>query len=301
MFDDVAANFYHNVVAAYDAYVLHRDAGVSGSNRHMRAAVEAATALFHFREHLPSEHTKTRPQAVAECPDYRLIADVANAAKHRVLDRPTSEGPPLVVSAEDIQEFAVITRYQDAEGEYNDARTAVLVKCADGVSRNLDSALTVVLNYWGAELKRLGITGYSARDVPEPPGSRFVARASAKGLSLEMVQGLRWKQAVQLLRFDAEQGRSEPIDLTGSDLQFRIYKPKRTIDVMATPADGSEAISCSLELSDQEATILEKLPEAAREAFVNLLLYEHRAEFSEELSESWTAHKRAKASSTDPS
>jgi hypothetical protein len=53
MFDDLARTFVLNVVAAYDDYVGHRDATVVGRDSHLRVAVEAAIALYHFREYVP--------------------------------------------------------------------------------------------------------------------------------------------------------------------------------------------------------------------------------------------------------
>jgi hypothetical protein len=99
LFDDLPSLFYHNVISAYDDYVAVRDGNTSGRSGHTRTALEAATALFHFREHLAGPHAKTRAQVVADCPDYRLVADVVNVTKHGTLTRPTSEGPPLVDSA----------------------------------------------------------------------------------------------------------------------------------------------------------------------------------------------------------
>src|SRR5258708_2384538 len=111
---------------------------MAGRNKVLRAAVEAATALFHFREHLPASLARTRSQAFLECADYRLIADVTNVTKHKILTRSTSEGAPLVSSADAIHELIVITRYEDEAGEYLDARVQVVVDCDDGTTRNLD-------------------------------------------------------------------------------------------------------------------------------------------------------------------
>src|SRR5450759_1241667 len=50
------------------------------------------TALFHFREHLAGPHAKTRAQVAADCPDYRLVADVVNVTKHGTLTRQRPKG-----------------------------------------------------------------------------------------------------------------------------------------------------------------------------------------------------------------
>jgi hypothetical protein len=65
VFDDLASLFYHNVVSAHDHYATIRDENTSGRNRHTRAALEAATALYHFREHLPPQYAKTGLVAIA--------------------------------------------------------------------------------------------------------------------------------------------------------------------------------------------------------------------------------------------
>ena len=116
MFDDLPSLFYQDVVSTYD--VAARDGNTAGRSHQTRTALDAAAALFHFREHLPQRYKKTRAEVVADCPDYRLVADVTNATKHRVLDRDTSEGPPIVTAAEDVEEVTVITRYEDEQGEY---------------------------------------------------------------------------------------------------------------------------------------------------------------------------------------
>jgi len=267
LFDDLVAMFYENVVAAYSAYATQREGSTAGRSGHLRASIEVATALFHFREHLPSP--PTRAQVVAACPDYRLIADVVNAAKHRVLSRPTSEGPPLVKDADDIKELTIITFYRDADGEYSDARTVVNVSCADGVQRNLDNALTTVLNYWGGVMKAMGAIDFSPQPLPERPGSRFVSRDEARGLTLEAMRGVRFAKSFQLMKFDPDKGSSEPIDLTGSEVEFSIYKPITRVDVNITASDGGEPIVYSISLTEEQSAAYQLLTsEEARHAFL---------------------------------
>lgn len=291
MFGDLDLFFYNGVVEAYDAYATSRDSDTSGRNRHSRLAVEAATALFHFREHFPPEHIKTRSRVVSECPEYRLIADVVNAAKHRLLTKSTSEGPPLVASAEDIQEVTIVTRYEDEAGEYPDARTVIMIECSDGVSRSLDNALTVVLNYWGDELKRLGLADYRPRAVPEMPGSRFVPREDARPLNLEMVQGLGWKQTFRLLKFNAEAGFAEPIDLTGSEVSFSIYnKAAMTLNVTLTSPDGSTKVAIPVELSEEESAEFNSLKaKTEQDTFVRSMLIKRQEDVRRAISEATTA------------
>ena len=300
MFDDLASLFYHNVVSAYDQYVSVRDGNTSGRNRHTRTALETATALFHFREHLPSEHAKTRAQVVAECPDYRLVADVANATKHRSLDRDTSEGPPLVKSAEDIEETTIITRYADEQGEYTDAKTLVFVDCNDGVRRNLDTALTNVLNYWGSELKRLDIVDYVPREAPELWGNRVIPRSEARVYNKEIIQGLRFKERLKLLKFDPSKGCAVPIDLTGAKIEYRIYKPRHSVDITLNSPGLDEPIRHTIDLTEEQSfAVAELKTDAERTSYINSVILERRKEISDVVAA--TLKERTKARSRDES
>lgn len=222
MFDNLANTFYLNAVAAYDEYVKHRDANVAGLDRHTRSAVAAAIALYHFREHLPAGIRPTVQGATEACPEYALIQGVANAGKHSAVTR----GQPLVSSAADIQEIAVVTRFTDAEGEYPHLETKVIVRCSDGSVANLDQALTRVLNWFGSLLKAKDVCHFQLRPEKPLPGSRFVHRdQTGGGVSLEAMRGLAWRTTMELQEWDAAEGRARPVDLTGSEMTMHIYKP----------------------------------------------------------------------------
>ncbi len=213
MFDDLAAYFHENIVESYTSYVDVRVNQSYGRSKDMRAAVVAATALYHLREHIPSPNRKTRKEIVAACPDYDILGDVVNAAKHRELN----QGQPKLTSAEDIYEVTVIIQYEDAEGLYSDVQKVVLVKLNDGTERDLLECLTNVMNYWGNEFVLMGVTkSYKPFDVPPMPGESFIPRdAAVRNINTEIIQGVRFKQTLKLLKFDAASGKSEPIDLTG--------------------------------------------------------------------------------------
>jgi hypothetical protein len=295
MFDDLASLFYHNVVSAYDQYAAIRDENTSGRNRHTRAAIEAATALYHFREHLPPRYAKTRAQVVAECPEYRLVADVANATKHRTLNKDTSEGPAIVKSAEGVEEITIITRYEDEHGEYSDARTVIFVNCNDGVRRNLDTALTDVLNYWGSELKRLGIVDYVPRNVPELPGTRYISRSEARIQNKEMIQGLRFKQTFQLMRFDPSKGCAVPIDLTGAKIEYTIYKPRSSVDITVKSPKSDEPIRCSIDLTEEQSLAVAALKtDAECTSYINGIIMEHRKEITDAMAASAEAQAKVR-------
>ncbi|MBA3879269.1 MAG: hypothetical protein C0500_06100 [Sphingobium sp.] len=276
VFDSLAATFYHNVVAAYDEYVEHRDSTSAGRDRHLRTAVNAAIALYHFREHLPDILRAPVKDLELTSPDYALMQGVTNASKHKQVTRRS----PLVAGAEDITEAIVIVRYSDEDGEYSHAQTIINVTCSDGVTRWLDPAITRVLNFWGATLQDAGVCGYNIRSEPEEPGRRYLSRGEASiELNLEAMRGLDFRQTMQLLRFDHALGYAIPIDLTGADMQFRIYKPpQHIVDVtMSHPKHGD--MTASITLTDEENIAFHHIQtQADQKAFMERLLKTRRSE-----------------------
>src|SRR5437899_872107 len=101
MFDDVEALFVEHVVPAYRAFIESVSSGPAGSSKDLRLAVNAATALHHFREHVPTATQKTRGTVAALCPDYDLLGDIVDATKHHTLTR---KSQPLIRSANDVYE-----------------------------------------------------------------------------------------------------------------------------------------------------------------------------------------------------
>jgi hypothetical protein len=250
MFDDLAAFFYENIVAAFTDYSKVRRNDPYGRSRDIRAAIDAATSLYHLREHLPAQYRKSRSEVAKLCPDYDLLGDVANAAKHDDLTR----GKPQINSADDIYEMTVITRYEDCDGEYSDAQKMVMVKLKNGSERDLFEVLTNVINFWGRELESYGaIKGFKPFPVPKAPGSAFIKRADAKRqLDIEMIRGLRFKHHMKLQKYDAAKGTSEPINLTGAKLHYRIYKPSYSVDVVLKSQNGKE-LKATFDLTEEES------------------------------------------------
>lgn len=283
MFDNLAVTFYNNVVAAYDEYVSHRDSAEAGRDKHLRTAVAAASALYHFREHLPASLNAAMKNLEQTWPDYALMQGVTNASKHRQVTR----GKPLVASAEDIREVTVIVHYSDDKGEYSHAQTKIDVTCTDGTTRWLDAAITRVLNHWGTVLNEAGVCGYTVRPEPEPAGSRYLARSEASAkLTLEAMRGLDFRQSMQLLRFDHTLGRAIPVDLTGADVRFRVYQPpQHIIDVtMLHPKIGE--VTASIPLTDDENIEFHNIDsQADHSAFMESLFEAHRSEIEEKLQE----------------
>lgn len=255
MFQNLAIYFYENLVASYDAYVRERDADSSGRYRHLRTAVQCSSVLFHFREHLTAPHTMTWLEVYRECPDYRLIANIANTTKHSNLTKNDPIGVPLVARTEDLSEVRVIVRYEDEHGDYSDSRTVVWAQCCDGVERDVDVALTNVLNFWGAKLEAWGVTKFVARPLPDRPGTRWLSREEIRPGNLEALQGIDFTQQFRLFEWDSDAGVAKPKDITGSKIEFRIYKPSYKFAIGFTHPDHPDKapIEMEFDLTDEES------------------------------------------------
>jgi hypothetical protein len=269
LFDDLNGYFYENLVPAYDAFCESYRRNDSGRNIRLRTAVDAATALFHFREHIPTPHTKSRGAVTAECTDYALIADVANASKHKKLDRPTPTGPALVTLASDIYEQINITQYEDVEGPYTDCRVAVLADCSDGICRNVDSAVINVFDYWRLTLHAMNVNEYPrCAFFPTAVISELISRADARAPSFEIVNAVRWSTRMQLLKYSSADGRSHPVDLTGAKIEMNICRPAYTLHAKLKNKHGAE-LSAEIALTDEQAQEYHSLKDdASRQSFI---------------------------------
>lgn len=283
MFDDVSATFHHNVLAAYEEYVAHRDSHSSGRNAHLRTAIAASTALYHFREHLPDSLQPSFSQVLQDCPGYKLINGVANAGKHKSL----KNGKPLFKNANDVSELTVVILYQDERGEYSHSQTVIDVKCTDGIIRRLDAEITLVLNYWGELLNSLGVCNFTTRPVPPVLGSSYIALDEATlRFDLLALRGLDFKQKIQLLRFDIEAGCGVPIDLTDAKIVMNIYQsPKQIFDLtMSHPDLGDVTVSIPFsEIENHEYHCLNS--DMEREMYMSRFCETHKSEIQKLLTD----------------
>jgi hypothetical protein len=279
VFDDLATYYHEQVVSTFLAYRDISNDGVSGRNRDLRRALEAATALFHLREHLPSGGKLSRADVEQLCPDYALLGDVVNVAKHRELNGQTPHGAPLITSAENLDEELTIIEYTDEIGPYRYVQKSVIVKLDNGSERDLLEVLTNVINFWEAHLATLGAVS-AARTFKHNHDIHPRTRAECEAIrtDFECVQGLRFQQRMRLLRFDNSTGKATPIDLTGAQFSARIYRPKFEVDLtLARKADGKE-FKTTITLSEDESAEVARMKDSAEvQAFVAALPAAHVA------------------------
>ena len=272
MFDDLVAYYHEDVV---DAFVSYRDKsgdGIAGRSRDLRGALIAATALFHFREHLPQK-TPSRAEIETQCPDYALLGDIVNAAKHKTVNNMTPHGPPLVNDATQLGEQIVITEYEDEAGIYRYSQKFVIVRLHDGREKNLLDVLTNVINFWEKYLHSLGVLA-EARTFKHENLVRARSRTECEEnrLNFELVQGQRFLQTMRLMRFNNATGKAEPIDLTGSKINFRIYRPKYEIELTLRHDATGKEFNRTVTLSEDESTVLAELnSDSERQEYINTL------------------------------
>lgn len=223
MFDDIATLFYENVIVAYKEFLEAKTSRTSGRSRDVKLGIAAASAMYHFREHLREPTLISQASVRNSCPEYGLLGDVVNASKHGVL----SKGTPRVQSAKDIQEVVVITELEDEKGVYRMADKIVAVTLVDGTERRLEDLLRVVMNFWIGELvqRKLIPARPLFLDPPFVAPTREECGASEDGaarLDFEIVQGVRFKQVLQLKRYQVTIGVTLTDPKSGKTFEFPV-------------------------------------------------------------------------------
>ena len=269
MFDDLAAYYHENVVTEFVDYRDTSKDGVAGRSRDLRRALVAATALFHLREHLPTSSAISRRDVEQQSPDYALLGDAVNSAKHKELTQNTPHGAPLVNQAASLSERQVLIEYNDDAGSYRHAIKTVIIKLADGSERNILEVMTNVINHWESRLHTLGVlTSARVFSYENPIRRRTRSECNGGRLDLEIVQGQRFLQSMQLLRFNDVTGKAEPVDLTGATIRGAICKPSYEFEVSLTHDASGKEFKKSVLLTESESMELHALStDAEREAF----------------------------------
>lgn len=257
MFDDLTAYFYENVVSSYDDYIAVNKSTKSGRSKDVRAAMIAASALFHLREHLPSNHRLSRKAVERICADYGVLGDVVNASKHNSISQSTPHGSPLVTSAAQISEQITITQYEDEAGPYRSVVKDVVVHLADGTTCSLADVLRNVMNFWQAHLHSIGIVK-NPRSYVALVGRGPKTREECEGhrLDFEMVRGLRFASYIKLMKYNYEKSVVEPMDLTGCQARMTVRRPLYDVDLFLMHEESGRELKVTVSLTEQESEIL---------------------------------------------
>jgi hypothetical protein len=254
---ELAAYFYQHVFLAYHRYRQVKNDGEIGDNKDRREALDAAVALYHLREHIPLPFRKTRAQLAALCPDYDLLGDIVNAAKHNVL----THGTPQVAGVDNISEILVCTRFRDQDGEYDHQEKIVEVELVDGSKRDIYEILTNVVNTWFDELHRIG--AIDQRQPIQLKTQELVSREDASSVALQITQGIRWQQHFRLQQYNYESNEIEPVDLSDAEnIIFTVREPP-TFEVEMGDASGLK-FAKKVELTPEQVRELEQIDDPSQ-------------------------------------
>ena len=256
------------VVPTYRAFFEARSKNRYGENQLVAKGIDAANLLFHIREHVPSSDRPSRTELQRQYPDYGLVADIANAAKHRLLDR----NNPRISDASQIGEIMVVTEYRDDQGVYTSAQAKVRVKLDDGSEHDLAQLLHSVFSMWCIQLQSLGIGNFK-----NPEGSwsdSHVERIDAKDAPIEQLSGEARKLSFEFRVFDYSAGISKPRDLTGSSVSMNVYKYPESVPItLQSKVDPEVSVEVDIPLRQDQAEEYIKLSDPSeQDAFmVNLI------------------------------
>jgi hypothetical protein len=209
--------------------------------------MQAATALYHMREHLPA--TVSRTEIENACADYGLLGDIANASKHASISR----NAPRVSTASQIFEAGVVTRFRDELGEFSCPQAEVFVRLDDGTERRLADVLYNVMVMWCDRLRALGVIDSKG---PRPiVVDQHVSREEAgrRQMPLAVNAGEEWKVQLRLRRFDYDSGRSVPIDLTGCEMRFTVRAPPTHVPIEFGLSEGEPPTSFDIPLTEAQS------------------------------------------------
>ena len=219
--------------------------GRFGMDRDLRSAIDAATSLYHFREHLPLRHRKSPAEIVVACADYNLLGDIVNASKHGVLNR----GIPQIASFQDLRQYLVCTRFQDEVGEYFDNDKIVTVHLVDGSERDLFDVMINVFEFWLRYLNGIGANP-PVRSFSNPKRG-FVSRDQAKAISVEVAQSLQPTLHHRIQEYNYATGSIDVVDLSGRKLEMRISQPEQI--TFALKSDDGKCVRQTVTLTWEQS------------------------------------------------
>jgi len=216
MIEDLTKRYYEQLLPAYNEFVAEQRNNTAGQSKDIRLATSAAIALYHFREHIPEQYRKELKNYIEQCLDYGILRDVVNSLKHSKLTKKHD----YVSSADDIYELLIDVEYKDEQGPYRHIFKSVTIRLKDGSRRDMLEVLTNVLNMWGHELIKLGITKkpkpIKLQDRFSPPLRQI------NNMKLIMTRGLKYKQVFSCYRYNYHTRALDQRISDGTKFEYKI-------------------------------------------------------------------------------
>lgn len=253
MFESEIKYIVENVYPSYNDYFDYRKKGSWGQHQLLRRGINAAISLYHLREHLPSNIRPSRKDLQCRELGYVILGDIANAAKHKKIN----QNDPKISDANQLFEVMTVTFYSDEQGEYTASQAETYLTLNDGTELDLADLLYSVMNMWRdilAELNILNLNKLNPISTDEPV-SREKAKEKTAGMNI--MQGQPYNFLFRHFRYNYQKGLKEPMDLTGRDVVFRVFKPtnKITLGVILDNESLNKRLEFDFEisLSDEQA------------------------------------------------
>jgi hypothetical protein len=201
----------------------------------------------------------------------RLVRDVNNAAKHNTLHQ-VGNPPRRLSRADQIYEMRVTTLYEDDQGEFPASQTEVFVRLDDASEVVLAQVLHRVMDMWCAHLDGLGIITMTNPETFPADVPLTRAEAANKPSDMEYLRGEQRTWPMKLRRFNYEKMIAEPVDLTGSKIEMRIFRPPTKAVLHCNAPNLGVSIDIDIPLSEEEGV-----------TFATLSNEEERARFAHDL------------------
>jgi hypothetical protein len=242
MYDTPRGHFVSFVLPAFEDYMNERSKREACFGKDLRVAKNAATYLYHMREHMPACFTKSTTDLAKSCPDYSLLNQIANALKHREQSKKSKKqhGPWLFDSAADIYEIQVITQYSDEFGPYYVTTKEVVVKQRDGTIREFSGVFRNVVNMWIDELATHGVGTFPKISEPDSSPPKRESAGGAGRFDCSLKAGEDHVIHYQMRRYDHEKKKSVPIDIAGHQYEMTLRKPPEIKIVWTNNATGEQ-------------------------------------------------------------
>jgi len=252
MFENTRKYLVEYVLPSYQEFLEHRSNSEWGENQLLRKGIDTATAFFHLREQIPPAKRPTKTALKAQYPDYGLIADIANAAKHHEI----TNDNPRISNALQIYEAMIITRFEDEQGQFYSHQLEVFVKLDDGTELKLVRILYSVMCMWRDVLQALGIINLNAIEplTIDQPITRD--EASRRRANMRITRGEEYKWHFRMMVYDYKKNFAVPMDLAGMNFQFRILKlPERVPMCIHISNSNTEVdVDFDIPLSEEQAS-----------------------------------------------
>ena len=249
MFDNSRKYVIENVLPSYHDFFDHYKSGPWGENQLLRKGINAAIALYHLREHLPSHLKPRRAELENDCPDYGLLGDIANVAKHLNINR----NNPLISNANQLYEIMAITYYADEQGEFTASQIEVHIKLDNGTQRSMAEILYNVMCMWRDKLDNLGIVALKAPPPLAPNRALTRAKADQINTDMKLTQGEAYRLQIQIFKYNYEKKERAPLDLTGQQIRFCVYSPPEKIEIQIFIPELGVEFDYKVPLSKEQA------------------------------------------------